>query len=242
MAAPPEPLDLAVFTRDRTESCAEAVSGFAAALGPSSKSRISIFDDSSEPGQRERLRNGLRKISADKGVAFFYAGQEEKNSFLSRLQAVLQRQGSTSSFGLLPNTDENAIGEITTGANCNALLLHHIGQSVLLLADDQRACFCRLGKDAEAEASITDSPDPTTFWRYRTREEALAAHELADIDIVAEYQAALQRRGQARTRVAMSGMWGDCGMSSSAYLGLCRLGNAEHVATHYQDIVDSRDR
>lgn len=229
-------LDLAFFTRDRVESCVAAVSGFAELLSPESEQEISIFDDAGESEQREQLRGRLSAVGAAHGVSIFYAGREEKGAYLSKLEELLPSQSKALSFALLPESEE-----IKTGANCNALLLHHLDQMVLLLADDQRARFCRVGDSQEQAASLSKEADPTTIWRYRTRADALGAPGPSSLDLFAAHREALERPTPMQARVAMSGMWGDCGMSSSAYLWLCRLGNPEQVASHYDEMVDSRE-
>jgi len=226
--------DLAFFTRDRAKSCGEAVAGFASAAASwAERPSITVFDDSAAGSP---LRARLQKIAAESEMAISYAGEDEKNQYLFRISELLGADAPTASFAMFPE-----LPGVSTGANCNALLLHHVGRSALLLADDQRAGFCRLGSGNNART--TDESDPTTFWRYRNREDALAARELTDVDLSAEHRDLLGQSSidGGRTRIAMSGVWGDCGMSTPAYLWLCRLGNRAHVAAHYQAILDSRE-
>jgi hypothetical protein len=227
-------LDLAFFTRDRAKGCAKAVADFAKAAATwSTPPRIAVFDGSKAGGS---LRDRLRETAAESGIAISYAGEDEKNEYLFRMSDALGPHAPAASFALFPE-----MPGVATGANCNALLLHHVGRAALLLSDDQRAGACRLGSQETVQS--TDQSDPTVFWRYRTRDDALAARAVRDIDLGAAHMAAMAQAGEdgGRTRITMSGVWGDCGMSTPAYMWLCTLGNRAHVAAHYKNILDSRE-
>jgi hypothetical protein len=118
-----------------------------------------VVDDSNDSTVRRANRRLLADLKARHGVAFAYAGPEEKESFAAALE---QRTGLSAEDVRFALVNDDSF-PITTGASRNSLLLHAVGEALLQVDDDT---VCRLARVSGHQSGLafTSEYDPTEFW------------------------------------------------------------------------------
>ena len=151
---------LGIPTRDRTSSLQRSLESYIKNNRRHQRSvEYLVVDDSSDSGVRHGNRQLLAELKASYGVAFAYAGREEKASFAEALVQFAGLPAEDVHFGVV-NDDTFPI---TTGASRNAILLHAVGESLLQVDDDT---VCRLAPvpGSQGGLALTSEYDPTEFW------------------------------------------------------------------------------
>jgi hypothetical protein len=154
------------------------------ATAHSRKATFVVFDDSSQ-SHAAQLRQ-LARQSTIRGTVT-YVGRREKQALSSEIG---HRCGATAGsvnyalFGLA-----NTAGG--SGANRNAILLHHAGRRVISVDDDTVCQPYRLKRDVENPASRRGYSDPTEIACFAGMEDAVSACEPVSVDFLSAHSAIL---------------------------------------------------
>src|SRR5215471_12246420 len=140
-----------------------------------------VYDDSLAPGVREGYRTVLSGLRKELGVPIFYAGLEEKISYLKRFLSGGDIPADLAKFALF---DIYKHGASTLGANRNAVLLDNPGQAYVTVDDDT---LCKMSRLAEATDEVEVVPgdvysvsDPCEFVSFSDRDQLLASLRYED--------------------------------------------------------------
>jgi hypothetical protein len=141
-----------------------------------------LYDDSRSSQVRENYRALLRRLQEQFGVSVFYAGFEEKISFLKNLLSVTDVAPETVKFALF---DIYKHGASTLGGNRNAALLDNPGRALITVDDDT---FCAISKFADASEEVEFVPgdsysvsDPCDLLTFSSRGEILDSVKPVDV-------------------------------------------------------------
>ena len=171
------PLDrVAVITSDRPASLATCLRSYRDRYGADIE--LIVFDDSADAATR--AENKRVAAQAAVGGRIFYAGEDEKRSFVSELAAK---------SGIEADVVRAALTEFDgctyhCGANRNAVLLDAAGGAVLLVDDDTTARAAR-PPDAGDGLRLSSRPDPWSLHFFARLEDALNAADWQDADLLA---------------------------------------------------------
>ncbi len=166
---------VAVLTNNRTASLARCIRSYREHYGADIE--IVVFDDSADDVTRAENRRAAAQAGA--GGRILYAGLEEKRQFVTELAA---RSG----------VEEDVIGAAVTefddrtfhtGANRNAVLLDATGGAVLMVDDDTTARAVH-APDAAEGLRLSSRREPWSFHFFSDVEEALAAADWQDVDLL----------------------------------------------------------
>jgi len=229
---------VAAVTRDRPESLRRCLVSYIENCRRHGRaSDFVVADDASSAEGREATRRTLRSLKEEYGVAIYYAGLEEKRAFAEALARGGDVPAEVVEFALF---DLEGTG-CSIGANRNALLLHTAGD-MFLSVDDDTVCQLASAPAASERVALSSEVDPTKFWFYQDREEAIGAATFVDRDVLQLHEqmlgrslgecvglggeaAAVEHAGQRllrrvecderRLRVTFTGVLGDSGMYST---------------------------
>src|SRR5260370_2541322 len=143
-----------------------------------------VMDDSETSATRDRYRQMLYTLKARYGVNIAYASFEEKTVFIKKLSEVGNISEEVLSWACI---GDKQFGGNTTGANCNALLLHTIGECIFITPDD---VICQVAASSGIKEGLTLSSkgDPAEFWFYPDRDSALESVQFVEQDILALHE------------------------------------------------------
>lgn len=212
-------------TRDRAVLLRRAVaSAFVHARMHDRAPQLVVVDDSDD---RRATLDALQSLR----VEVSYIGREEKLASCARLAA---RTGVPRAIVELGLFGDPAIG-FTAGANRNALLLACAGRALLGL-DDDMCCELAMAPRTGEQLELANG-EPTALWFYGDRSERThGVRRCSDVDLLAAHEALLGRdlaslvaagapagaehfarelhHGLGRVAISVSGVHGDCGLSS----------------------------
>ncbi|HEY5933029.1 MAG TPA: hypothetical protein VIU61_00245 [Kofleriaceae bacterium] len=213
-------------TRDRPVLLRRAVaSAFVHARVHERSPRLLVVDDSID---RNATLDALRSLR----VEVSYVGHDEKVAICARLAASTGVPRAVVELGLFGDA---ALG-FSAGANRNALLLASAGRAVLGLDDDMCCELAVAPGDGDRPLTLSNG-EPTAMWFYGDRVERMhAVRRRNDVDLLAAHEALLGRdlaslvkdgepagtehfarelqHGYGRVAISVSGVHGDCGLSS----------------------------
>jgi hypothetical protein len=216
-----------VPTRGRPADLAICLAGHAAAARTAGRGHaLVVVDDSPTPEDRAANRAAARDVGAA------YAGPEERERYTAELARASGVPAELVRFAL--GNDEGC--PIATGASRNLLLLHAVGD-LLLMADDDTRARAISAPGTGGGLALTSRSDPTEFWfpeglacadaDLAGLHERLLGRPLGDAVVVAgragmdpaDADAAFFRRAAGgRIVVTSLGVAGGAGMGSSVYL------------------------
>jgi hypothetical protein len=167
---------VAVITSDRPASLATCLRSYRDRYGADIE--LIVFDDSADAATRAENKRVAAQAAA--GGRIFYAGEDEKRSFVSELAAK---------SGIEADVVRAALTEFDgctyhCGANRNAVLLDAAGGAVLLVDDDTTARAAR-PPDAGDGLRLSSRPDPWSLHFFARLEDALDAADWQDADLLA---------------------------------------------------------
>jgi hypothetical protein len=237
--APPPISVIGIPTCDRAGLLRRAIAGYAANCARHGRRvAIVVADDSPALRTRTECRAMLADLARVLDVDISYAGREEKAAFARRLASAGDIPPDVVRFGCLPGPADG----VTIGANRNALLLHTVGEPVFT-ADDDTVCEVSVPPGQDGGLALSSGGDPLQRWFFASRDDAGAAAEQADYDLLGEHgrylgqaparllaaagpraagrsDPAMLRRilsGSGRIRVTANGVLGDCGWDNGDY-------------------------
>ena len=133
-----------------------------------------IYDDSLSPQIRDGYRAVLRSLRKEYGVSLFYAGLQEKVSYLKHLLADNHIAPEIAKFALFDMHKHRAS---TLGANRNAVLLDNPGRALVSVDDDT---FCNISRLSNATNDVKAVPgdiysvsDPCEFVSFADQKQLL---------------------------------------------------------------------
>jgi hypothetical protein len=211
---------IGIVTRDRV---AEAVACLRSYIDHGRKygrtPEFIVVDDAGSDERGAQTREAIRPLEAVAGGGIRYIGMSRKRRFAERLAREAAVRRELVDFALFG--DRRC--RISTGANRNSLLLETLDALALSVDDDTR---CVIASPPEANETVTafSGYDPTEFWFFDDRRQALASASFVDVDLLARHEALLGRAlgdGSERIAITLQGLLGDSGMGSPRYyLGL----------------------
>jgi len=166
---------LAITTSDRKTSLATCVRSYRERYGGNIE--IIVFDDSADGATRAQNRRAASEAGA--GGRTLYAGADEKRQFVAELAA---RSGVEEEIVRAAVTEFDGCGW-HTGANRNAALLDAAGGAVIMVDDDTTARVTRLADSADG-LRLSSRGEPWSFYFFSNAEEARAAADWEDVDII----------------------------------------------------------
>jgi hypothetical protein len=240
-AEPIAPLSrLGVLTRGRAAAVLRCVTSFVENAAQHDRQLIcSVVDTSPDQSARAATRDALRTLARRTGRSIRYAEPQDKERLAARLASEAGVDPAIARFAL---GDPYGCGH-DTGANRNALLLAHAGQS-FISADDDVVCDLRRPGSRGAPLVFSGRGDATSVRLFPDRsaalgqyesvsECALAVHERllgrpvshcldgdpAQLGLDAVSAATLEdlRKPAARVAVTMTGILGDSGAKHPAF-------------------------
>lgn len=233
---------IAIVTRDRTNQLERALASYIENVQKYGRNcDFVILDDSPDPDRRGLHRQLLCQLKNEYDVTIRYAGLEEKVRFAHLLIAAGIPE-EIIHFALFDTSESGC----TMGANRNALLLDTAGDLVLS-ADDDTVCSIGHAIEPTVDLAFWSEVDPTEFWFFPDRKNALQSVSFTDLDLLAAHERVLGRElaniiadlpadaqvdfyqtcphlfqsllsGKGRIIVTFNGIVGDSGMSSPAGL------------------------
>ncbi|MEN9663065.1 MAG: hypothetical protein RL324_2014 [Verrucomicrobiota bacterium] len=198
-----------------------------------------VADDSADRAVREEYRRLLVQLAQEFSVSVFYAGLEEKQTYIGHLARESSVPPALIEFALL---DPLKIG-YHPGANRNALLLQTAGRA-FFGADDDTICRPVTNPAKPWSMRLGDAGDPTTIQPYEsfaqleqeltfTATDLLGEHERVlgsdigslltekpDVAVEIRHPAVLRAIQENAPRIALSwnGIAGDCGYRIPGFL------------------------
>jgi hypothetical protein len=172
---PPPPITtLAIPTSDRLESLCASLSSYIADGEQHGRALDYLVVDSSERRDvEERTRAAMRALRAQSGARLAYAGRAEK----ARFAAALAAQGGFSPE-LMEFTFFNTDGmPFAAGGNRNAILLHTVGELLLMVDDDTHCPVAPIPGHAPGLA-LTSQLEPSELWFPAPGERAFSPSPL----------------------------------------------------------------
>lgn len=148
-----------------------------------------VADDATSAEARAESRARMSAIAGRTGAPLFYAGREEKESFAAALAAEAGVDPALVRFALL-NDDTRHFG---AGANRNVLLLHGVGEPLLLVDDDTMARVAPAPGQAPG-AAFSSEDDPTEFWFPAEGQTPADLVSFGDHDLLQIHESLLGRR------------------------------------------------
>lgn len=230
---------IVVPTRDRVPLLRRMITGYAencARYGR--RARFVVADDSPDQATQADCQAMLGQLALHIGADIRYAGLERKSAFISRLARIGGIPEDVVRFGCLPGRGSG----VTVGANRNVLLLDTAGERIFT-ADDDTVCQVAVPPGHSEGIELDSGGNPLELWFFPDRDEALAAVQYAEEDILARHgrylaaspaavlagagpvsvdrsDPALLRRVRdtaGRIRVTANGVVGDCGWDNQDF-------------------------
>lgn len=232
-------------TRDRPAMLRRAVaSAFVHTHVNDRAPRLVVVDDGAD---RQATLDALQSLR----VEVSYVGRDEKLASCARLAAATGVPRPIVELGLL---GDPALG-FSAGANRNALLLACAGRAVLGLDDDMCCELAMAPGDGDRPLQLSNS-EPTALWFYGDRVERAHAVQRCEVDLLAAHEALLGRdlkdfvkvgepagaehfarelhHGFGRVAISVSGVHGDCGLSSPLPYLMKGGATRERLLTDYE--------
>ncbi|NBC30015.1 MAG: hypothetical protein GVY29_08485, partial [Spirochaetes bacterium] len=147
-----------------------------------------IVDDSEEEDMCEETRRVLRRSRERYDAEILYADRERRALFADKLARRAALPLEITRFALL---GDKRFG-MTYGAAVNTLLLHGIGD-LILVVDDDTVCKPVMPPKSSLALALTSRADPNEYWFFETRGAALGAGTSADDDLLGLHQELLGR-------------------------------------------------
>jgi len=221
--APAPPTELASIsslgwvTRDRPELLKRSVESFIHnCLEHERTAEFRIFDDSVEKKTRTRTYQALAELAVQKGVSFFYAGEEEKQQFADLIVQKARQEGLPREVVEFALFDPFGI-DYTVGANCNSFLLGSVGELALMIDDDVISSYSIPPEPSAERLMLCSSSDPTEIRFFSNRADLIKAVEFTDLCIVGSHEQLLGRSLSECIRTAGGPGTVDCsGLSSDS--------------------------
>jgi hypothetical protein len=202
-----------------------------------------VLDDSESADACNATNRMCAMLQARHDVRILYAGKDEKMRYATKLVREVACPPEVIEFGLF---DVEGLGN-TIGANRNALLLQAAGESLLSVDDDTLAKTALVPNYDELSALIIGINDPTQFWFFHNRDEALSLTAFSELDVVGWHDTVLSLSldtlisrlpanlapsinglcqhiipdligGAGRIRISSNGLVGDSGLHSAEWL------------------------
>jgi len=184
-----------------------------------------VYDDSLSPQVRDGYRAMLKGLRKEFGVPLFYAGLEEKVSFLKHLLIHSEIDPETAKFALFDIYKHRAS---TLGGNRNAVLLDNPGQALVSVDDDT---FCNISRLPDATNDVEMVPgdsysvsDPCEFVSFADRKQLLESLRYSDAPFLGMHDHVLGKTleelrgeepdlppGAGKVLISFNGLAGDCG-------------------------------
>ena len=238
--SPPQPIEtIGLTTRNRTKALKRALRSYAENAREYGRSvRFVIVDDAKAEAEERPNRELTDAIRSEFGVEIRYLGRDERRDFCETLCEASGLEREVVEYCLFGDPLAGA----TTGAARNTLLLANAGRPYVLV-DDDSVCRVVATPNREQGIAISSSNYPTEFWYYRNRDETFARARFEEVDFLGLHETLLGweigqkasesdfdlaradpsferllRTSPVRVRATMAGIFGDSGVSSSAYL------------------------
>jgi hypothetical protein len=213
-----------------------------------------VMDATQASGERQRCIQMLRAIQRAYGIRILYAGLEEKIQYAEALTESAGCPLEVVNFALFGTEDcEEAIG-----ANRNGLLLDMAGEVLLGVDDDTLGRTANLGSGNDCDGLRIGAEEPTEFWFFPSRDQALQSVSFFTKDIIGSHESVLGHTldaifdrfsrttdvnldescphllkslcaGSGRVLVTFNGVVGDSGMYSSTGLLAAEGGTRERL-------------
>ena len=178
-----------------------------------------VVADDSDPDAASGSRALLQELARQFDARIRRVGREEKLRFAAMLAKEAHVSSEIVRFALFGHE----VAELSTGGNRNSLLLDTVG-TLVLSVDDDTLCRIAAAREQQTELSFFPRYDPTEFWFFPRREDALRSLSFLDTDVLACHEGLLgssvtELAGERSGRVAMTlhGLAGDSGMASPRY-------------------------
>ena len=202
---PPSIASIGFVTRNRGEALRRALVSYIENCRQFGREvDFAVMDDSEEASTREQHRELLRSLGRRYGVEILYAGLEEKQRYAEAMVRADRVPPEVIEFALF---DVNRAGT-AIGANRNALLLHTAGD-LFFGADDDTVCQVATVPEATSDLAFFSESDPTEFWFFADRQQALRSVNFVEQDLLALHETMLGRdlasvaRGVTKGRVQL---------------------------------------
>jgi len=236
-----------VVTCDRAPSLVACLGSFLANCRHYGRTpEIIVADDSPVEGS-EDVRSALQPFD-NRAQPIRYGGRRERSRFTD---ALAQESGASPDIVRFALFGDSRC-PLSTGANRNALLLDTIDSLVLNVDDDTRGDVA-MAPGAEDGLSFFTGYDPTEFWFFPDRTDAVSSVGFEEIDILHTHEALLGHAAAkfggpsdsaGRVVVTLNGLVGDSGMRSPRYY-LTLSGNSRlrlvSSETGYRSAFQSRE-
>ena len=243
--------DIAVLTRDRPASLSRALERSILDTQRLARSlRWHVFDDARDLSAVRANRDVVEQIRARFGASVSHVTRDDRLRWVS----ALVKEGAGT---LLEDVARFALvgpeGEPTIGANRNAITLSLLDRQILCIDDD---VIPVAGPMLGHEPGIRFEPtrDPTEFYFFSTREEAITAITLGDRSALEAHETllghtvtfpqALDTSGSSpgsRVVITMAGLAGDSGMGATLYYALLEGPSRERLVGAYDLMRTTRD-
>jgi hypothetical protein len=156
-----------------------------------------VVDDSPGAAEREACRKWLRAYAKHCRLAISYAGEEEKRTFIARLERA----------GIAPAPIRFALSNSlaipsSPGANRNALLLHTLGDMALSCDDDTLGQIRDLRYKTQTPRCVPFGNNYMDVHFLPGRQAAVGGAEQADYDILSAHEELL---GRSIAEIGVSG-------------------------------------
>lgn len=214
---------IAIVTKGRTATIERCLASHVRSLAASGRSvSFLVMDDSDTARERDACRRVLARYARREGVDIRYAGAEEKSAYLAKLASASRVPEEVIRFAIL------GMPELTrrVGANRNAVLLDTWGELILSFDDDTTA---KAAPSPSLEPGVIFSTlyNGWETWFFESREEAWAAVELRDADVLSMHERLLGRplhqcglndAGEGTVAATLMGLTGDAGIEYPQWL------------------------
>lgn len=231
------------MTRDRLPSLIACLESYAGNCRRHARSPdFVVSDDSPGPEAADRTKVELRRLATRCNARVRYAGRQDKSRFADALAAESGVSREIISFALFG--DERC--PLATGANRNSLLLDAAG-ALMLSVDDDTLCQVAAPRECETAQSSFPGYDPTAFWFFPDRTQAIQSLSFVDADVLGCHEEMLGRAVDGtggRVAMTLNGLAGDSGMASPRYyLTLTGASRDRLVASEqaYRSAMESRE-
>jgi len=211
-----------VVTHDREASLVACLASYLASCRRYARTpEFVVADDSARQESRARVRAALGTLEPTNGRTIRYAGLTEKKRFAEALARESSVPRDVVDFALFG--DERC--RLSTGANRNCLLLDTL-DALVFSADDDTLCRTAVAPDLQQPVLFQRSYDPTEFWFFSDRRDALEAVPVVETDLLGRHEQFLGRTLAeidgtegltGRVAITLPGLVGDSGMGSSRY-------------------------
>jgi hypothetical protein len=228
-----------ITTDSRPSEFGNCLGGYLNADNEPSPDAVIVCDDSRRERDRLAIIEIARSASRDSRVPIHYIGRDERETYATAL-AGLGIPLEVARFAFLGHESTRSVG-----ANRNGAIVETLGQRILMVDDDT---LPKVAQHPEAQRNAVDCghEDPTDFWFYRTRRDAVDAACWKQLSVLEEHGALLGRylaefaagprfidscnhvlsstlNQTGKVRLTVSGAVGDSGLFSSVSLLTGRL-------------------